>query len=111
MERSALCRSRRELSNAYLLAEFGFDTAENEPLKVCQQLAKVRIKVRKNIGISRRGGRHGRAVVRSCGVGLCEERRVGVRDRNDLLAASVRLLAADHILFAFDVAHSGALST
>ena len=25
----------------YLLAKFGFDTAENEPLKVCQKLAKV----------------------------------------------------------------------
>ena len=28
---SALCRSRRELSNEYLLAKFGFDTAENKP--------------------------------------------------------------------------------
>ena len=28
------CRSRQELSNDYLLARFGFDTAENEPLKV-----------------------------------------------------------------------------
>ena len=36
MQRSALCRSRRELSNAYLLANFGFDTAENEPSKVCR---------------------------------------------------------------------------
>ena len=35
MQRSALCRSRRELSNEYLLAKFGFDTAENEPRKVC----------------------------------------------------------------------------
>ena len=26
--------------NEYLLAKVGFDTAENEPLKVCQQLAK-----------------------------------------------------------------------
>ena len=26
-----MCRSRRELLNAYLLAKFGFDTAENEP--------------------------------------------------------------------------------
>ena len=34
MQRSALCRSRRELSNAYLLAKFGFDTAENEPYQV-----------------------------------------------------------------------------
>ena len=30
-----MCRSRRELSNAYLLAKFRFDTAENEPSKVC----------------------------------------------------------------------------
>ena len=35
MQRSALCRSRRELSNEYLLTKFGFDTAENEPCKVC----------------------------------------------------------------------------
>ena len=34
VQRSALCRSRRELSNAYLLAKFGCDTAENEPFKV-----------------------------------------------------------------------------
>ena len=32
---SALCRSRRELSKEYLLAKFAFDTAENEPCKVC----------------------------------------------------------------------------
>ena len=35
VQRSALCRSRRELSNAYLLAKFGLDTAENEPCQVC----------------------------------------------------------------------------
>ena len=29
-----MCRSRRELSNAYLLAKIGVDTAENEPLDV-----------------------------------------------------------------------------
>ena len=35
MQRSALlCRSRQELSNEYLLAKIGVDTAENEPLKV-----------------------------------------------------------------------------
>ena len=34
MQTSALCRSRREFSNEYLLAKFGFDTAENEPYKV-----------------------------------------------------------------------------
>ena len=28
------CRSRQELSNVYLLAKIGVDTAENEPLKV-----------------------------------------------------------------------------
>ena len=28
------CRSRHELSDEYLRAKFGFDTAENEPLKV-----------------------------------------------------------------------------
>ena len=76
MRRSALCRSRRELSNAlhviatvscpnfhlsisphvpflnllfeqiaysneYLLAKFGFDTAENEPSKVCPLSAYI----------------------------------------------------------------------
>ena len=35
MQRSALCRSRREHSNEYLLAKFGFDTAVNEPFQVC----------------------------------------------------------------------------
>ena len=35
VQSSALCRSRRELSNAYLLVKFGFCTAENEPSKVC----------------------------------------------------------------------------
>ena len=35
MQRSVLCRSRREFSNEYLLAKIGVDTAENEPLQVC----------------------------------------------------------------------------
>ena len=34
MQRSALCRSRREFSNEHFLAKFGIDTAENEPCKV-----------------------------------------------------------------------------
>ena len=34
------CRSRRELSDEYLVAKIGFDTAENEPLKVCQKKGK-----------------------------------------------------------------------
>ena len=39
VQNSAFCRSRREHSNAYLLAKFGFDTAENEPCKVCPLFA------------------------------------------------------------------------
>ena len=35
-----MCRSRRELSNAYLLAKFGVDTAENEPAKNLQKFSK-----------------------------------------------------------------------
>ena len=42
MQRSAFCRSRRELSNEYLLANVGFDTAENEPFKVRQLDSWVR---------------------------------------------------------------------
>ena len=34
MQRRALCRSLRELSDEYLLDEIGVDTAENEPLEV-----------------------------------------------------------------------------
>ena len=37
VERSVLCRSRREVSDEYLLAKFGFNTAENEPCKVCRK--------------------------------------------------------------------------
>ena len=35
VQRSAFCRSWRELSNACFLAQFGFDTAENEPFQDC----------------------------------------------------------------------------
>ena len=41
MQRSALWRSRRELSNEFLLAKFGFDTAENKPCKVCPQVSTL----------------------------------------------------------------------
>ena len=34
VQRSALCRSRQELSNEYLLVKIGVDTAENEPFEV-----------------------------------------------------------------------------
>ena len=46
------CRTRQELSNKYLLAKIGFDTAENGPLKVCQELANCYSlkKVRTHIG-------------------------------------------------------------
>ena len=30
-----MCRSWRELSNAYFLAKFGFDTADNEAIQFC----------------------------------------------------------------------------
>ena len=36
-----MCRSRRELSNEYLLAKIGFDTAENEPLEVWGKLFNI----------------------------------------------------------------------
>ena len=42
VQRSALCRYRRELSNAYFLAKFRFDTAENEPAKNLQNFANCR---------------------------------------------------------------------
>ena len=45
-----MCRYRRELSDAYFLAKFGFDTAENEPstvsdaeLEEVEDLAHLRV--------------------------------------------------------------------
>ena len=35
------CRSRQELSNEYLLANFSVDTSEKGPLNVCQKLLKL----------------------------------------------------------------------
>ena len=40
-------------SNEYSLAKIRFDTAENEPLKVCQKIAKVRKEVRTIIALPR----------------------------------------------------------
>ena len=34
-----MCKTRRELSNAYLLAKFGFDTAENELIRFTSEPA------------------------------------------------------------------------
>ena len=48
-----MCRSRRELSNACLLAKIGFDTAENEPCKVC------RIPYRRNLPVPNRAPERG----------------------------------------------------
>jgi len=39
--RSALCRSRRELSNEHLLAKIGVDTAENEPFEVWVKIFNI----------------------------------------------------------------------
>ena len=49
VQRSVLCRSRRELSDEYLLslAKFGFDTAENEPSKVRSPIAVENPRMRK----------------------------------------------------------------
>ena len=44
VQRSVVYRSRRELSNAYLLAKIGFDTAENELCKVCRCRASSTIR-------------------------------------------------------------------
>ena len=35
VQRSALCSSRRELSNAYFLANVAFDTTDNEVIEFC----------------------------------------------------------------------------
>ena len=56
-----MCRSRRELSNEYLLAQFGFDTAESEPSKVWPMLNNsslffVRLKGTRGEPASPRGG-------------------------------------------------------
>ena len=50
VQRSALCRSRRELSNAYLLVKFGFDTAENEPCQVCPRAQWTKTEARRPEG-------------------------------------------------------------
>ena len=58
MQRSALCRSRRELSNAYLLSKIGVDTAANEPLEVwgkIQFIFHLRPYSLPRVGAARRG--------------------------------------------------------
>ena len=46
------------LSNAYFLAKFRFDTAENEPAKNLQNFRKMHFEARTGLG-DRRGGRGG----------------------------------------------------
>ena len=73
-----MCRSRRELSNEYLLAKFGFGTAENETLKTfAKRYPKVRMKVRKNKGPQR----HAEAPVRREGLPPGDPRRGAGRER------------------------------
>ena len=59
-----MCRSRRELSNKYLLAKIGVDTAENEPLEVWGKIFNIihwcpylRDELRPVDRVARRGGR------------------------------------------------------
>ena len=55
VQRSVLCRSRQELSNAYLVAKIGFDTAENEPAKKSKLSKKARYcaALRERVGLLR----------------------------------------------------------
>ena len=50
--RSALCGSRRELSQEYLLAQFGFDTAEKRPVKFARSLLTDRRPAATNLDLS-----------------------------------------------------------
>ena len=54
MHRSALCRSRRELPNEYLLAKIGVDRAENEPLEVWGKIIQYYSFV--SLGTMKKGG-------------------------------------------------------
>ena len=51
VQRSALCGSRRELSNEYLLAKIGADTAENEPLKIWRKIQFIKF-IRVALGLT-----------------------------------------------------------
>ena len=60
------CRSRQGLSKEYLLAEIGFDTAENGPLKVCKKLTNIQPKV---TILTRHRGAQSHSDTASCTVG------------------------------------------
>ena len=61
MQRSALCRSRRELSNEYLLAKFGLDTAKNEPCQVCPTAGAGSSALQEALAVEREGEKSGAA--------------------------------------------------
>ena len=69
-----MCRSRRELSNEYLLAKFGFNTAENEPCKVCPLSAYRSLRFQATRRENRRGLRASRGNLRVL-TGLRPQRR------------------------------------
>ena len=56
VQRSASCRSRRELSNAYFVAKFGFDTAVHEPFQVCPLSAYGSSLLYRSLRCGRSGG-------------------------------------------------------
>ena len=102
-------------SNEYLLAKFGVDTAENGPLKVCQQFAKslkLVKKVGKNIGAGRvrrlaraaprpvpaEGAEDPRGVGDGAPVAAAPERHLqGVRVRGQILMKRFRNFTKFHI--------------
>ena len=74
VQNSALCRSRRELSNAYLLAKFRFDTAENKPCEVC------RIRYR-HVLVREAAPRAGPRWIQPCGKLCCDHQRSQLRKK------------------------------
>ena len=83
-----MCRSRRELSSEYLLAKFDFDTAENEPCKVCP-LSAYRSPRFMTLIKEERGDLVG-------GVGLPEEEdRLGGYGRDDLVDRAVQTAVSE----------------
>ena len=58
-----MCKSRRELSNEYLLAKIGVDTAENEPLEVWGKIFTIiHWCPYRDRAVARRAGREARRV-------------------------------------------------
>ena len=83
VQRSALCRSRRELSNAYLLAKFRFDTAANEPCNVVLSWVSWRVPAGEGLQLPRQAGGAGRAAPRARGRGGGSHRLFGWRKASE----------------------------